>query len=243
VLTGTGQCCYTRAMVNKNAKIVLPKKSRHLISAMTAVLLGMCLTETGARAENLYSFVDNKGVVHFSNAPTDPRYKKMKVPQRPLLRLTPVSAKAVHLAILRNSEQHKVDPALVRAIIRAESSFDADAVSRKGAMGLMQLMPKTARSLKLSNPYDPQQNISGGVKYLRYLLDRFDGNVPLALAAYNAGESRVSRESRIPRISETREYVRRVLRYYKDYRQQDLRNLAAIDTHSRLAPLRYASSN
>ena len=109
-------------------------------------------------------------------------------------------------------------------------------------MGLMQLMPRTARSLKLSNPYDPQQNISGGVRYLRYLLDRFDGNVPLALAAYNAGESRVSRESRIPRISETREYVRRVLRYYKDYRQQDLRNLAAIDTHSRLAPLRYASS-
>jgi soluble lytic murein transglycosylase len=136
-----------------------------------------------------------------------------------------------------------VDPALVRAIIRAESSFDASAVSRKGAMGLMQLMPRTARSLNLTNPYDPQQNIAGGVKYLRHLLDRFDGNVPLALAAYNAGESRVFRESRIPRISETREYVRRVLRYYKAYRQQDLLKLTAIDIPTRPAPRQYASSN
>jgi hypothetical protein len=230
-------------MINKNAKQLLRKKSRHLTCATTAFLLWMCLTETGVRAESLYSFVDVKGVVHFSNAPSDPRYKKMKVPTRPLLRLTPVSASAVHLAIVRNSEQHRVDPALVRAVIKAESSFDADALSRKGAMGLMQLMPRTARSLKLSNPYDPQQNISGGVRYLRYLLDRFDGNVPLALAAYNAGESRVSRESRIPRISETREYVRRVLRYYKAYRQEDLRKVAAINTLPRVARLQYASSN
>jgi len=230
-------------MIDKTTKRKSPRKVRQLISATTAFLLGMCLAETGVRAESLYSFVDGKGVVHFSNAPSDPRYKKMKVPERPFLRLTPASPKTVHLAILRSSEQHRVDPALVRAIIKAESSFDADAVSRKGAMGLMQLMPKTARSLKLSNPYDPQQNISGGVRYLRYLLDRFNGNVPLALAAYNAGESRVSRESRIPRISETREYVRRVLRYYKAYRQEDLRKLAAVDPNPRLSPLQYASSN
>jgi soluble lytic murein transglycosylase-like protein len=230
-------------MINKNTKRRLPKKARQLITATTAFLLGMCLADTDARAESLYTFVDGKGVVHFSNAPSDPRYKKMKVPERPFLRLTPISAKAVQLAIIRSSEQHRVDPALVRAVIRAESSFDADAISRKGAMGLMQLMPRTARSLKLSNPYDPQQNISGGVRYLRYLLDRFDGNVPLALAAYNAGESRVSRDSRIPAISETREYVRRVLRYYKAYRQQDLRKLAAIDTHPRPASVQYASSN
>ena len=228
-------------MINIKTKRQLPKKARQLISATTAFLIGICLAEGAARAE-IYSFVDGRGVVHFSNAPSDPRYKKIKVPERPLLRLTPPSAKAVHLAIMRNSEEHRVDPALVRAVIRAESSFDADAVSRKGAMGLMQLMPRTARSLKLSNPYDPQQNISGGVRYLRYLLDRFDGNVPLALAAYNAGESRVSRESRIPRISETREYVRRVLRYYKAYRQQDLRKLATIDTRPRLASLQYATS-
>ncbi len=230
-------------MIHKKPKGKLPTTARRLLPAMTAFLIGICLAETSARADSLYTFVDGKGVVHFSNAPSDPRYKKMKVPERPFLRLTPPSAKAVHLAIVQNSAQHRVDPALVRAIIKAESSFDADAVSRKGAMGLMQLMPRTARSLKLSNPYDPQQNISGGVRYLRYLLDRFDGNVPLALAAYNAGESRVSRESRIPQISETREYVRRVLRYYKAYRQQDLRKLAASDIHPRATPRQYASSN
>jgi len=107
----------------------------------------------------------------------------------------------------------------------------------------MQLMPQTALSLHLSNPYDPQQNISGGVRHLRYLLDRFQGNVPLALAAYNAGETRVSRESRIPRIGETREYVRRVLRYYKDYRQQDLHTLASSETRPRIDGLSYVSSN
>ena len=149
----------------------------------------------------------------------------------------------VRQAIADNSQQQRVDPALVRAVIKAESSFNAGAVSRKGAMGLMQLMPQTALSLHLSNPYDPQQNISGGVRHLRYLLDRFQGNVPLALAAYNAGETRVSRESRIPRIGETREYVRRVLRYYKDYRQQELRTLASSETRPRIAGLSYVSSN
>ena len=88
-------------------------------------------------------------------------------------------------------------------------------------MGLMQLMPETASSLKVSNPYDPEQNISGGTRHLRHLLDRFGGDVRLALAAYNAGESRVLRESRIPPISETREYVRRVLRYYEEYSRKD----------------------
>jgi soluble lytic murein transglycosylase-like protein len=83
-------------------------------------------------------------------------------------------------------------------------------------MGLMQLMPETASLLNVSNPYDPEQNISGGVRYLRYLLDRFGGNLELALAAYNAGENRVSRESRVPRITETQQYVRKVLRFYQD---------------------------
>jgi soluble lytic murein transglycosylase len=163
---------------------------------------------------------------------------------QPVVQLKPApSAKMIHQAIADNSQQHRVDPALVRAVIKAESSFNAGAVSRKGAMGLMQLMPQTALSLHLSNPYDPQQNISGGVRHLRYLLDRFQGNVPLALAAYNAGETRVSRESRVPRIGETREYVRRVLRYYKDYRQQDLRTPASMQTRTRIDGLSYVSSN
>jgi soluble lytic murein transglycosylase-like protein len=215
-----------------------------LPSLLALFFLVMCCSGTNAVAENIYSFIDANGVPNFSNVPDDPRYKKLHIIGQPVVRLKPApSAKMVRQAIADNSQQHRVDPALVRAVIKAESSFNAGAVSRKGAMGLMQLMPQTALSLHLSNPYDPQQNISGGVRHLRYLLDRFQGNVPLALAAYNAGETRVSRESRIPRIGETREYVRRVLRYYKDYRQQDLHTLASSETRPRIDGLSYVSSN
>ena len=211
---------------------------------VAVLFLALCFSGTNVIAENIYSFVDDRGVMHFSNVPDDSRYKKVQGMGEPVVRLKPApSAKIVRQAIADTSQQHRVDPALVRAVIKAESSFNAGAVSRKGAMGLMQLMPQTALSLHLSNPYDPQQNISGGVRHLRYLLDRFQGNVPLALAAYNAGETRVSRESRIPRIGETREYVRRVLRYYKDYRQQDLHTLASNETRPRIDGLSYVSSN
>ena len=222
----------------------ITKKTGFLPSLVAVSLLTVCFSGTNVVAENIYSFVDARGVMHFSNVPDDPRYKKVEGLGQPVVRLKPApSAKMIHQTIADTSQQHRVDPALVRAVIKAESSFNAGAVSRKGAMGLMQLMPQTALSLNLTNPYDPQQNISGGVRHLRYLLDRFQGNVPLALAAYNAGETRVSRESRVPRIGETREYVRRVLRYYKDYRQQDLRTLASIETRPRIHGLSFASSN
>jgi len=222
----------------------ITNKTGRLPSLVAVSFLALCFSGTNVVAESIYSFVDARGVMHFSNVPDDPRYKKVEGMGQPVVRLKPApSAKMIHQAIADTSQQHRVDPALVRAVIKAESSFNAGAVSRKGAMGLMQLMPETALSLHLTNPYDPQQNISGGVRHLRYLLDRFQGNVPLALAAYNAGETRVSRESRIPRIGETREYVRRVLRYYKDYRQQDLRPLASMGTRPRIDGLSYVSSN
>ena len=214
-----------------------------VLSHTAAFLLMMSLTETTAVAENIYSFVDARGVSHFSNAPTDPRYKKIAGARRPFAPLRVYrSSTEVYQAIAQHSDRHGVDPALVRAVIRAESSFNADAVSRKGAIGLMQLMPQTARSLHLSNPYDPQQNISGGVRHLRYLLDRYQGNVPLALAAYNAGETKIS-NGRIPQIAETREYVRRVLRYYQEYRQKDVATLNSPGTRQGIPYLQYVSSN
>jgi len=112
------------------------------------------------------------------------------------------------------ASRHQVDPDLVRAIVKVESDYDPKAVSRKGAMGLMQLVPDTARRLGVSNPFDPQQNLEGGVAHLRYLLDRYRGNVGLSLAAYNAGESAVARYRGIPAIPETREYVRKIRRLY-----------------------------
>ena len=185
-----------------------------------------------ASADTLYRFVDAGGVIHFSNAPTDSRYRAFKT-DRPRFHVAPAPlSQALHRTIAATSLQHRMDPALVRAVIKAESAFDSSAVSPKGAMGLMQLMPETAWSLQVSNPYDPEQNIAGGVRHLRYLLDRFQGDLPLALAAYNAGESRALKDTRIP---ETREYVRRVLRFYRDFLKEDKKSGAgglSVDTAS-----------
>ena len=113
--------------------------------------------------------------------------------------------------------RYRVDPNLIRAVIRTESSFNRLAVSRKGAQGLMQLMPATARELNVVDPFDPHQNIEGGTRYLRSLMDTFNGNLTLTLAAYNAGPTLVKRVNRIPRIPETVNYVRRVLAHYQGY--------------------------
>jgi len=115
-----------------------------------------------------------------------------------------------------HARAHGLNPVLVRAVIEAESAFDPQAVSRVGAMGLMQLMPGTARELGVSDPFDPDDNIRGGTKYLRTLLDRFDGNVRLALAAYNAGPSAVERYDDVPPYRETRSYVEKIANRIKD---------------------------
>jgi len=120
----------------------------------------------------------------------------------------------IDAAIDQAASRHNVDPNLVRALVKVESNFNPNAVSRKGAMGLMQLMPQTARQLNLKNPFDPQQNIDAGVRHLKQLLDSYNGDVRLSLAAYNAGSGAVSRSRGIPRYSETQNYVRRITNLY-----------------------------
>ena len=122
-------------------------------------------------------------------------------------------------AVNRAAQQHHVQPALLLAVMRAESSFNPTAISQAGAVGLMQLIPETAIRHGVRNLYDANDNISGGAKHLRYLLDRFHGNIRLAVAAYNAGERRVDRYRQIPPYKETQDYVKRVLVYYRGYRK------------------------
>ena len=125
-----------------------------------------------------------------------------------------------HLIIARAAKRHRVDPALVKAIIMAESGYNARAISKKGASGLMQLMPKTARALGVKDAFDPEHNVDGGVRYFRQLLNQFDNDVKLAVAAYNAGSRKVREHRDVPPIRATQIYVKKVFEYYKYYKKK-----------------------
>lgn len=124
------------------------------------------------------------------------------------------SAEEIDASIVMAAARHNVDPNLVRAVIKVESNFNSNAVSRKGAMGLMQLMPSTARQLNVKNPFDPDQNVDAGVRHLKQLLENYGGDVNLTLAAYNAGSGAVARSAGIPHFAETQNYVRRITNLY-----------------------------
>jgi soluble lytic murein transglycosylase-like protein len=120
----------------------------------------------------------------------------------------------IDAAIEQAAARHNVDPNLVRAVVKVESNFNPNAVSRKGAMGLMQLMPSTARQLNVTNPFDPEQNVDAGVRHLKKLLESYGGNIKLTLAAYNAGAGAVARSAGVPHYAETQNYVRRITNLY-----------------------------
>lgn len=124
------------------------------------------------------------------------------------------SPQEIDAAITMAAARHNVDPNLVRAVVKVESNFNPNAVSRKGAMGLMQLMPSTARQLRVQNPFDPEQNVDAGVRHLKQLLESYGGDVKLTLAAYNAGSGAVARSAGIPHFAETQNYVRRITNLY-----------------------------
>ncbi|MBE9546571.1 MAG: lytic transglycosylase domain-containing protein [Proteobacteria bacterium] len=125
-----------------------------------------------------------------------------------------------HPIVLQAANRHQVDPALVKAIIMAESSYDPRAVSKKGAKGLMQLMPETARALGVEDSFNPEHNIHAGVRYFKHLMNQFDGDARLALAAYNAGSRKVRQYQGIPPYRATKYYIKRVFRYYKYYKEE-----------------------
>jgi soluble lytic murein transglycosylase-like protein len=136
---------------------------------------------------------------------------------REILRGRAMTSRELDSIIEEAARRHDVDPNLVRSLIKVESNFNAHAVSPKGAMGLMQLMPGTARTLNVSNPFDPQQNVDAGVRHLKHLLQDFNGDVKLSLAAYNAGAGAVARSKGVPPYAETRNYVKRITALYGDH--------------------------
>lgn len=168
---------------------------------------------------DIYRYVDKNGVAHFTNTPTSPEYVLYMREDRH--RETPPAGPGTyendvydHL-IRRAADRYGVPFPLVKAVIQVESAFNPKAVSPKGARGLMQIMPVNFKTLSITDPFDPHQNIMGGTRYLKQLLTRYGQQVPLALAAYNAGPDAVDRYRQIPPFKETREYVRKVMALYQ----------------------------
>jgi len=166
-------------------------------------------------------FVTENGKRVYINAvpPAPPKAAPGKLAARPRATATPVQttklpSEELDRIVNATAERHRVDPALVRAVIQAESSGQPTAVSRKGAQGLMQLVPSTAERMGVRNTFDPEQNVDGGVKYLRMLLERYNGDLDKALAAYNAGPAAVDRAGGVPNYPETRAYVQKVTDTY-----------------------------
>jgi len=195
------------------------------IAALALVLLSGIAPSVAFAGGGLYRYVDERGVVHFTNVQWDKRYSRVKPAALVLgsdaftFRPPHRRARAYDPLVTRVGLEVGVPPALVKAVIHAESAFNPRAVSHKGAMGLMQLMPATARSLGVSQPFAAEQNVAGGTRYLRSLRERF-GSWTIALAAYNAGPDAVTKFGGIPPYRETQKYVRRVLTYYRQYHPQ-----------------------
>jgi soluble lytic murein transglycosylase len=208
-------------MPNTTSPKTLSFRQHVAIGFTTTAIVGigfLCFSVSTTAAE-IYQFIGPNGSISLTNVPSDSRYRKIEIESARFH--STLSERELEPVIRRHSSQHQLHPALIRAVIKAESDFDPRAVSRAGAIGLMQLMPQTAIRLDVRDMYDPDDNVGGGTKYLRQLLDRFHGNLPLALAAYNAGESAVDRYQALPPFDETRQYVRKVLRYYRTFLVRD----------------------
>jgi soluble lytic murein transglycosylase-like protein len=169
---------------------------------------------------DIYMYIDENGVMHFTNAPTSNEHEyKVYIKERTSVSKNFYATKKYDHFISDAAEQTGVDSRLLKAMIKAESDFDPRAISRKGAMGLMQIMPENFKMLELENPFDPWENIKAGARYFQQLYKRFNGQLALSLAAYNAGPTAVDQYKSIPPYQETEEYVRRVLRYYRTFKQ------------------------
>jgi len=184
------------------------------IAFIVVLLMSLFVVIPPADAD-IYRYVDASGRVHFTDTPTHGRYDMYMKEEAPVK----ASNRSYLDIIRRHATSYQLEEALVKAVIKVESDYQPMIVSRKGAQGLMQLIPQTAKDLKVSNPFDPYENIRGGSEYLRMMLDLFNNDVELALAAYNSGPSTVKRYGGIPPYDETQKYVKKVKRYLDYYRR------------------------
>ncbi|MBW2312919.1 MAG: lytic transglycosylase domain-containing protein [Deltaproteobacteria bacterium] len=193
--------------------------SRRALGALASAAL-LCLAVAAAGDADaqavLYRYVDANGGIHFTDTPADARWAKVSIRKPMGPAIEKASARHFEGVIQRTARLHGLPPNLVKAVIRAESNFDPTARSHKGAMGLMQLMPGTAEAMGVDDPWQAEENVRGGTRYLRSMVNRY-GDYRLALAAYNAGPRAVDQYGGVPPYQETQEYVRRVLAYYRKY--------------------------
>ncbi len=208
------------------------------LSVHGVALLLACLISPNLTAEKTYVYKESDGTIWYTNiAPDDQdtaRFELMSIKGRPTatsscagMTKSALRDRASHFesTIMRIAGEYSVDAKLVKAVVRNESCFDTEAISRAGAQGLMQLMPPTAKELGVTNPFNAEENLRGGIRYLSQLLQQYDNNIGLALAAYNAGPGNVARYKGVPPFKETQQYIERVMNtyrtYLRDYLQED----------------------
>jgi soluble lytic murein transglycosylase-like protein len=195
--------------------------------ALLGVLFLAVVAVPGPVSADVYVFKNRDGVLTFTNVPNHGGYRRV-LRDAILSTSKTFSSSDTYEDLIRSaSDRHSIDADLIRAVIKNESDFNSTARSNKGAMGLMQLMPDTARLHNVIDAYNPIDNIEGGVRHLKMLLERFRGDLELSLAAYNAGIKAVEKFGGIPPFAETKEYVRRVLQSYQSYRGNGLQIIRA----------------
>ena len=197
--------------------LILAHMSGSTKTALILVVIAQ-LARLATASADVYVYKDNQGVLTFTNVPNHGGYQRVIRDGNTKLSTASMENGFYEELIRSASGRYNVDADLIRAVIKAESDFRSYARSHKGAMGLMQLMPETARLHNVVDAYDPSENVEGGVRHLKMLLERYRGDLQLSLAAYNAGSRAVEKHGGIPPFAETREYIRRVLRFYESYR-------------------------
>jgi len=186
-----------------------------MIGFYTALIL---LTAGSTLNANIYKYIDSEGVIHFTNVPVSSGYE-IYIRQKPARALNLYSTAAYDKFISKASKKHGIDSPLIKAMIKVESDFNPRAVSKAGAMGLMQIMPGNFKAFGIKDPFNPLENIMAGACYLKKLMNRYAGKLSLSLAAYNAGPTVVDRYKKVPPIKETQNYVEKVMKYYNLYKR------------------------